>query len=224
MSDSTASQTAHNDAEASQEGTIQFAYELKPPEGPAAPPECTAELSAWRSILHSLKLIGQQPDLYDGFAYGNLSARPQDSFVITASQTSGSPSLEPEHLVRVTHCNLQRFWIEAEGTEPPSSETITHAMIYSADPNIRFVFHIHSSEIWQRREQLGLPATPAEVPYGSPAMADAVNRLLQDNQSRPLVFATAGHEDGIFALAHNARDCGGLLLSYLAKTRTLALL
>ncbi len=112
--------------------------------------------------------------------------------------------------------------MDAEGVQPPSSETLTHAMIYAADPRMQFVFHVHSPQLWQQRHTLGLPETPAEVAYGSTHMAAAVAALLDENRSRPLVFATAGHEDGIFALGRSARDCGGLLVTYLARARALA--
>lgn len=207
------------------EGTIQFAYELTPTTGPIIDDERFSEIAAWRSILQSLDLVGQSTERYGGFAFGNMSVRSQDEqqFVITASQSSGHGRLDAEHMVRVTHCNLDRFWVEAQGLQPPSSESLTHAMIYHCDPRIRCVFHVHSPEIWQARTLLGLPQTPVDIPYGSPAMAMAVNELFEANQSRPLVFATEGHEDGIFATANQARECGGLLVSYLAKARGLLL-
>ena len=203
------------------EGTIQFAYELTPGDGVDLTPEAFADLDAWRSILCDLALLGQTPEKYGGYAYGNLSLRDpdQDQFTITASQTSGEPNLLNEHLVKITHCNLQRFWVDAIGSEPPSSESLTHAMIYAADARIRCVFHVHSTVIWQHREALRLPETPADVSYGSPAMIQAVNELMENNQSRPLTFATAGHEDGIFACGHSPVECGNLLISYLAKAR-----
>ena len=203
------------------EGTIQFAYDLLPPEGDLLEPQAFAELAAWRDILKRLDLLGHFPNLYGGFAYGNISAKQGDGFVITASQTSGAPSLLREDLVRVTHCSLERFWIDAQGEQPPSSESLTHAMIYAADSRINFVFHVHNTAMWQHRAELGLPETAQNVPYGSPAMVNAVADLLEQQQSRPLVFATAGHEDGIFALANNARDCGGLLVAYLAKANSI---
>ncbi len=205
------------------EGTIQFAYELTSPAGPALGEQAFNELAAWRSILFQLTLLGQTPDKYAGYAYGNLSMRSDDSdkFTITASQTSGEQALVAEHLVRITHCNLERFWVDAEGSEPPSSESLTHAMVYAADPRIRCVFHVHSTTIWQHRQALNLPETPADVSYGSPAMIRAVAALMDEHQSRPLTFATAGHEDGIFACGPTLRDCGGLLVSYLAKARAL---
>lgn len=203
------------------EGSIQFAYDLTLSTGPVITGAAFTELSAWRSILRQLDLVGQHTDRYGGFAFGNMSVRDgkSDVFAITASQTSGAPELLPEQLVRVTHCNLERFWVEAEGSEPPSSESLTHAMIYHADPRVHCIFHIHSAEIWQARSLLKLPQTAVDVAYGTASMAKAVANLLIEHQSRPLVFATAGHEDGIFALGHQARDCGGLLVSYLAKSR-----
>ncbi len=204
----------------SAEGTIQFAYNLTAAEAPLAD---HADLSAWREILFRLGLLGQHPDRYDGFAYGNLSAKIDegDQFLITASQTSGEPTLLAEHLVTIEEANLARFWVEARGVEPPSSETLTHAMVYAADNRARAVLHVHSSAIWEQRETLNLPTTPEAVAYGSPAMVEAVAALLVEHQSRPLVFATAGHRDGIFALGSNIRDCGGLLISYYAKALAL---
>ena len=206
------------------EGTIQFAYELTPGSSAALDQDTFAELAAWRSILHELKLLGQSPDKYQGFAYGNLSVRTTDSeeFVISASQTSGVDTLLAEHLVRIIGCNLQRFWVDALGQEPPSSESLTHAMIYAADPRVNCVYHVHSTTLWQHRTELKLPQTAAEVSYGSPEMIGAVSDLLEKHQSRPLTFATAGHEDGIFTCGHSPRDCGGNLINYLAKARTIA--
>ncbi len=206
------------------EGTIQFAYELVPDDSPKLNHEAFADLAAWRSILHDLELIGQTPDRYEGYGYGNLSVRgDDDDFVITASQTSGEASLLAAHLVRITHYNLERFWVDANGSEPPSSESMTHAMIYQADPRMRCVAHVHSQDMWQHRSLLKLPQTAVDVPYGSLAMVAAVRELLDTHQSRPLVFATAGHEDGIFACGHNPRECGTLLVSYLARARALKL-
>ncbi len=205
------------------EGTIQFAYELTPGDHPLEP-DMRAELAAWRSILYQLDLIGQAPDRYAGFAYGNLSVRtaPRSTeFVITASQTSGEATLDDEHLVHVTHCNTERFWIDARGESPPSSEAVTHAMVYAADARVNCVLHVHTGEIWRHTQALKLPFTPLDIGYGTPALADAVAELLDRYQSRPIAFATAGHEDGIFACGHSPRDCGALLVATLAKARQL---
>ena len=205
---------------AQREGAIQFAYNLEPPSDQIASEELIAALNAWRTILRKLELLGQDPARYAGLGFGNLSARRSaDSaeFVISASQTGAIAQLANEHLVRVTNWNLERFWVEGQGHQPPSSETLTHAMIYAADPRIAWVMHIHDPHIWRNGRELAVPATPKGVSYGSPQMTNAVAALLDEHQSRPLVFTTLGHEDGVFSCGPTARDTGGLLVSYLAK-------
>jgi ribulose-5-phosphate 4-epimerase/fuculose-1-phosphate aldolase len=145
-----------------------------------------------------------------------------DEFIITASQSSGEPELTQAGLVRVTHCNLERFWIDAQGELPPSSEAMTHAMIYRADGHIRWIFHVHSPELWQATDALALPCTPADVVYGSTDMVAAVAELFHRHHSRPLLFTTLGHEDGVFSCGTSARDAGGLLVTYLAKALAIA--
>lgn len=206
------------------EGIIRFAYDLRPCDGAVADDTSFRDLAAWRSMLRKLELIGQVPGRYGGAGYGNLSARDldrPDEFVITASQTGGEEHLAPGHLVRVTYANLERFWIEAAGELPPSSESMTHAMIYASEPRISWIFHCHSPDLWRAAESLALPCTPPEVRYGSPDMVSAVAELFERHHSRPLLFATLGHEDGIFSCGGSARDAGGLLLTYLAKALAL---
>lgn len=206
------------------EGTIQFAYDLRPPTVPIIDDEQLASLNAWREMFRRLGLLGQEKGRYAGLGFGNLSLRCQAGeapFVISASQSSGSESAVPAELVRVTGCNLDRFWVDAEGNQPPSSETLTHGMIYAADPRVEWVFHCHSPDLWEQAAAVGLPCTPENVDYGSPAMVSAVSELMATQHSRPLVFATLGHQDGIFACGQTARDTGGLLLVYLARALTL---
>lgn len=207
------------------EGAIRFAYDLKEPAAQVAGDDVLLQIRAWREIFMRLGGVGQTPDRYQGLGFGNLSARDPDQpeeFVITASQTGGVRHLTDEDLTRVVGCNLDRFWVDAEGSQPPSSETLTHAMIYAADPRIEWVFHCHCPELWQAAVALALPTTARDVDYGSPEMVVAVAELLAGHHSRPLVFATLGHEDGIFACGSTARDTGGLLVSYLARSLQVA--
>ena len=209
------------DSESAQhsEGTIRFAYALSDPAGPVADPMLLDTLQAWRTVLRRLGLLGQERGRYGGFAFGNLSARDPDrpeQIIITASQTSGNSGLEDADLVRLTHCNPERFWVEAEGHQPPSSESVTHAMVYRADRAVNWVFHVHSPDIWRRAEALALPSTSADVAYGSPAMADAVAAVLARHPERPMGFVTLGHEDGVFACGASAADAGTTLVRLLA--------
>ena len=220
-----------SDPASEEEGVVQFGYTLTP--GPGAP--LHPDLLAWRELLMRQDLIGQDPSRYDGYSFGNLSARLAPTnlgakatsnsadglFIVSASQAAHRDHNDPATWTTVDTVNLGRFWLEARGELPPSSESMTHAMIYAAEPNAQFVFHAHCPEIWNNADALLLPSTPADVPYGSPQMSQAVIDLLAANMSRPLVFTTRGHTDGVFALGPTARDTGGLLTSYLARALTL---
>ncbi len=206
------------------EGTIRFAYALEAPEGPVAPPDLLTQLRGWRHVLRRLSLVGQDAIRYGGFGFGNLSARdPQQpgEFLITASQTSGVEDLEDADLVRITGCNPARFWVDAVGHQPPSSESLTHAMIYESDPAIAWIFHGHSPEIWEGAQALGVPAIPEEIAYGSAELADAMADLLHGHAERPLLFVTLGHRDGVFACGATARDAGAALVDVLGRAAAL---
>ena len=201
------------------EGVIQFNCCLAAPNA-ELPDDLAQPLLAWRAVLRRLELIGQGDARYGGLGYGNISRRvpgPAPGFVITASQTSGLADAGIEHLVWVKRWDLGRFQVEAEGALPPSSESLTHAMIYAGDPEVHWVLHGHCPDIWRNAEGLGLAAIGAEVGYGSPQMAEAVAALLRANSARPLVFVTLGHEDGVFACGGSAEATGGALVATLAQ-------
>ena len=201
------------------EGVIRFSYALQAPSAPI-PAALAQPLLAWRAVLRRLGLIGQRPDRYGGFGYGNLSGRVpggEGAFIVTASQTSGALQAGLDDLVRVNHCDLQRFHADAEGYRPPSSESLTHAMIYAADRGVHWVLHAHSPEIWRNAAALGLPTIAAEVEYGTCGMAEAVAALLRSNSNRPLVFVTLGHQDGVFACGDSAERSGRALLDCLER-------
>ena len=202
------------------EGAIQFRFTLAAPgAGDALDAARFAQMAAWRTILRQLDLIGRDPLRYDGFAYGNLSVRDGADalrFFVTASQTGGNASLDRTQLVRIDRWDAERFEVQATGAAAPSSESITHGMLYAADPAIAWVMHVHSQAIWRNAKQLSLPVTGTNVPYGSPAMASAVSVLLRQHGNRPIAFATLGHEDGVFVSGESAHETGALLVRTLA--------
>ena len=112
--------------------------------------------------LHRLSLLGQSDEAYDGFAYGNLSMRRPEmgaSFLISATQTGGLEHTAQNDWVLITECDLATFQVAAIGVKPPSSESVTHAMVYAADANITCVLHVHSHDIWSHAAALRLPTT-----------------------------------------------------------------
>ena len=207
-------------SDAPSEGAIRFSFELR--RGGVAdviPADAFRYLTAWRDILRRLQLLGRDPRRYDGYHYGNVSVRDPscaERFFVTASQTSGRRRLTARQIVRIDACDAVRFALTATGTAAPSSESISHAMLYAADPAIGWVMHGHSATIWQHVGALGLPCTPVDVEYGSPAMARAVGELLTARRQRPLVFATLGHTDGVFAAGADADTTGLALVETLA--------
>ena len=201
------------------EGVIQFSYCLAAPSA-ELPDDLVQPLLAWRTVLRRLELIGQARERYGGLGYGNVSRRvpgAAQGFVITASQTSGIADAGIEQLVWVRRWDLGRFQVEAEGALPPSSETLTHAMLYAGDPQVSWVLHGHCPDIWRGAEAMGLAAIGADVGYGSTQMAEAVSALLRTHRTRPLVFVTLGHEDGVFACGGSAEATGGALVAVLAR-------
>lgn len=201
------------------EGVIQFECCLVAP-GAEMPDDLAQPLLAWRKVLRRLELIGQTKARYGGLGYGNISRRVPGAaggFLITASQTSGIADAGVEHLVWVRRWDLGRFQVEAEGALPPSSESLTHAMLYANDPQVNWVLHGHCPDIWQNAAAVGLAAIDADVGYGSPQMAAAVTALLSTTCVRPLVFVTLGHQDGVFACGGSVEATGGALVAALAR-------
>lgn len=201
---------------AATEGVIKFELAYVP----AAPlaPRLLRPLIAWREVLARLELIGQDPARYGGAGFGNVSRRMHgDSFAVTGTQTGGLEVLEPRHFALVTACDPQRNRVEASGPVPPSSESLTHGMLYALDSRLRFVFHVHSPEIWRARERLRLPTTAPEVDYGTPAMAREIERLMRGGAlARRPIIAMAGHEDGVIGVGRTADQAGTVLVRALA--------
>ena len=206
-----------------QEGVIKFHCDWR--ETTPEPPEAFAPLNSWRTIMVRLGLIGCDPDRYDGLGFGNISIRHEGAivdsamapFLISGTQTGHLASLRPEQCCTVLSADLQQNRIEAEGAVKPSSEALTHAMIYAANRAVRSVIHVHSPTIWRQVAQLAIPTTAADVAYGTVEMAQAVGQMFADEQlSDCSIVAMMGHHDGIIAFGPSLADAGTLLVRYLA--------
>lgn len=209
-------------AATTEEGVTKF--ELCFDRLPPLPRQQVQSLIAWRDLLWRLGLIGQDPARYGGAGFGNLSRRlPTKAtadlrFAITGTQTGALPTLDAIHFAIVTACDWTRNYVRAEGPIAPSSESLTHAMLYHLDRSIGFVFHVHSPEIWQARTALKLPTTAPDVAYGTPAMAAEMQRLWSSGAlARRRVVAMAGHEDGVISFGRSAEQAGMVLLRALVR-------
>lgn len=203
------------------EGVIKFKQEFtrKTP----ITPDKVIELNLWRKILYALGLIGQDPNRYEGAAYGNISTRDsagktRRSFIITGTQTGGLESLTSEHYTTVVECHPQGNLVVCEGPVEASSESMSHCMLYDLDSSLRFVFHVHSKEIWHRAKLLQIPTTKEGVEYGTPEMAEEIRRLFRETDARfKHIIVMGGHEDGVLAYGRTAEEAGSTILSYLTK-------
>jgi ribulose-5-phosphate 4-epimerase/fuculose-1-phosphate aldolase len=200
------------------EGTIRFRYTLAP--GRTIATGVLVELDAWRTVLRRLGLVGSDPRRYGGYGFGNLSVRDAiepRTFWITATQTGAIERLAACDVCRVVDWDLPAFRLRAEGSAAPSSEALTHAAIYLADASVQWVLHTHDPDTWRAAAALDMPTVPPRVEYGTVEMAEAVSRLLRQHDERPILFATLGHEDGIFACGHTATEAGCAIVRSFAQ-------
>ncbi|MGK9451267.1 class II aldolase/adducin family protein [Acidithiobacillus caldus] len=196
------------------EGVIKFHLHWRP--GPAANALEIAELEAWRRRFRALGVLGQEPDSYGGVGFGNLSRRNGAGFWITATQSGALPELGPGGYSRVESWNLATNAVWATGPARPSSEAMSHAAAYDRRPEASWVFHVHAPELWRAAPRLGLPATAADIAYGTPAMAEAVAELVA-GAALPCILQMRGHEDGILAIGSSAESTGRALLRAMAE-------
>ena len=208
-----------------EEGVIKF--DLRYTAGPPVPEDTITELSNWRNILWKHALIGQDPARYDGYGFGNISQRTnawneavgQREFVISGTQTGQLEQLDNRHYARVTAYNADTNQVVADGPVMPSSESMTHGIIYDLDNKLRAVLHVHSPDIWKTAATQGIPVTRASVEYGTPEMSHEVARLFaQTDVGEQGIFSMGGHEDGIVAFATSLEEAGNTLLTVLARS------
>ena len=212
-----------------EEGVIKFDLRHRNTRA-AESPEDLHVLNAWREMLWRLHLIGQDPERYGGYGFGNVSLRltPFDApvnrrrFLISATQTGGLAILDDTHYTVIDEYEPAKNRIVSNGPLPPSSESLTHGMIYNMDAGIRAILHVHSPEIWMTAAEAGIPITDASVAYGTPEMAVEVARLFrQTNVSQWRLFAMGGHRDGMVAFGATADEAGHVLIN--AMVASLAL-
>ena len=209
---------------AAKDGIIKFDLQFSP--GDALSADEIADVNRYRMIMHALELIGQDPRRYAGYGFGNISVRiaPFDTpvhhrrFAITGTQTGSLADLGPEHYAIVEECEPEHNRIVATGPWKPSSESLTHGVVYDLDPEVYCVIHVHSPEIWNAAKRLQLPTTNASVPYGCPEMAAEVVRLYAETDlPERRIFSMGGHEDGIVAFGPTSDSAARTLLTALRQ-------
>ena len=210
------------DTSVTSEGVIKFQLDFV--EGPAPAEGLLVELNAWRSVFKRHGLLGQDPGRYDGYGFGNLSRRlPEsdgDAFVISGTQTGHRHALRPEDYATVLACNPETNSLQATGQVKPSSEALSHGVLYQYAPDIKWIMHLHSPDIFRQRTRLNLPGTAPDADYGTPAMAAELLKLAQSyDPKEPRLLVMTGHSDGILAYGPSAQATGELVIATLELAR-----
>ena len=160
-------------------------------------------LEALRNRLFALGLIGEK----DGIGYGNLSKRLGQShtFFITATQTGKQTHLAKDQYTYIDDYDFESFTVFSKGNHKPSSEALSHAMIYEVNQDINVVIHIHSHALWLFMQEHHYLSTQAE--YGTAQMVNEIEILYNNiNPFTNNAFVMKGHEDGIITFGRNLEE------------------
>ena len=205
------------------EGVVRFRAEHATEPLPARQAARLAPLLPWRRVLWAAGLLGQDPRRYGGYGYGNVSVRAAgEGFLISGTQTSGAGDAGPERFAWITGWSVDGNRVASRGPVPPSSEALSHAVLYETSPAVGAVFHVHAPTLYRAAARLGLPAT-AEAEAGTPAMAREVGRVLRHGAGSGSagVVVMGGHPDGLLVYGGTAEEAGRTLVRLLAAAARL---
>jgi len=211
-----------------QEGVIKYSLDFQH-KTIRANTKALRDINTCRSVMIGKGLLGQDDSRYGGYGFGNISIRvtkSNNTFLITGSQTGHKHSLSNKCLSCITHIDVEQNSLCAHGVLKPSSESMTHGVLYQQSDQIQAVVHVHSPDIWRHAEALNLASTPKEIPYGTPEMAYAVQQLSSElmlgQVALPILFVMKGHEDGIVAAGTSLVQCTNILLDALQRSKQFA--
>ena len=171
------------------------------------------DLNRWRVKMYQLGLIGA----YDnGIGFGNISCRWKDTdqFIISGSTTGNFEKLTAEHYALVKAVDIDQNTLVCEGPIIASSESMSHAVVYQAMPEVGGVIHVHHLELWQRLLHQ-VPTTAPEATYGSPEMAYSILDLIKHSDVKTQrIFVMEGHREGIFVFGRSLEEAAERLTYY----------
>lgn len=193
------------------EGHIKFNLEWIP--GDALPTEVLEDMIWWRNKLYVMGLIGAYAN---GVGFGNLSKRygNESQFIITGTQTGHIPKIIARFFTHVIEVDISQNRLICKGPVKASSESMTHAMLFQADPNINAVIHVHDKFLWNSNKNK-LPTTSKSATYGSPEMVQAIDDLCKQGKlDSEKMIIMGGHEGGVLAFGESVEEAGKTLMKY----------
>lgn len=197
------------------EGYIKFRCEWRKEE--KVDPACVEALNEWRRKLYDLQLIGQYEN---GIGFGNISMRYNNNqFIITGSATGGLPILDHNHYTKVNSYSFSSNTVSCSGPIKASSESLSHAAVYEAWPECNAVIHVHHLKMWERLLHK-LPSTPENIAFGTPEMAEAIQRILSYKEAlRQGIIVMGGHREGILTFGETLEVAGEILISWFKRLK-----
>lgn len=161
-----------------------------------APPFAEPELQDLLSMHAACRKKNWLGVYANGISFGNLSVRRSGRIFCTGTGTGALAKIDLSHLAEVLSFDLKQNRLASRGPIQATSEAMTHAAIYEAS-DASAVVHIHSPEFWAKSLH-HIPTTKAEVPYGTPEMAEEIFRLFREaGLAEKKCLAMAGHQDGL---------------------------
>jgi ribulose-5-phosphate 4-epimerase/fuculose-1-phosphate aldolase len=169
------------------------------------PPEDTRiyEIIRLGGKFHRMGLLPKEK----GGHAGNMSFRNSRGFVITAGGIDKGKLIHKD-FVQVLSCNIDTKVVKAEGETEPSSETLTHHLIYSKRKDVNAVIHVHDAKVLEHARSLNVPLTKKVHPYGTPELAYEIGKVLGKNS----FIAVKGH--GVIALGKSLWEAGKFVETY----------
>jgi hypothetical protein len=186
--------------------------------GPVIPDDAYSVLNYWRDVLFNMDLIGAYEN---GVAFGNLSLRAGQTskFFIPGEATGAISILEPVHYIRIDGCNFNENALKCSGPLKGSSESLTHAVIYQADPGTNAIIHAHSIELWESLKGK-VPSTDVQYLFGTPGMAGDIFRLFKETDViEKRIIVTEGEKAGLLAFGNDMDEAINILMSYINKNK-----
>jgi len=143
---------------------------------------------------------------YGHSSFGNISVRAGEGFVIT-SRKSDKSYITTEDIVEVIKVDHAKKRKIVKGCKKPSSDTLTHEMIYKNFPEVNAIIHAHDELIVEKPGRT--PTTMKDYPCGCLEAAEEALKTLKESKS----YYIALKNHGVLALGKDLDEAKNLILS-----------
>jgi len=174
-----------------------------------------AELNEARTHLHKLGLVGITSS---GIGFGNVSVRFRgEEFLISGTATGEKQILNQSEYCLVKYFDIARNYVVSSGPVQASSESMTHGAVYHSCCGANCVMHIHSRAIFDGMIRDNYPVTSKDAAYGTPEIALAIGKCVEELGKDEGRIVMAGHEEGIITYGATVNRALNLILELYKK-------